>query len=384
MSLLAAFAVCLFLAAPVGAQTIKQVIESLAAPVKDSSSGPEQKQGATDQLPWVRERILAAQERLDLAKSEGFQFKVQSAGFPANRPKEIQSDAAEALDSWTSAKNLLEWIVVRETVGIAETSLPSVPDTTTEALALERELDDLKNQLARFELNLGAHPSAVARAEQQSRSARHDLAKIQLEAESPLAANARERSDVEILESTVREDNANAQLFFQKWLGYRLEIETTAIRTRIEAISKLLRDSGYSRLLTAARATAEISQIEQKLPDLDKQDQKFSEAFDKAAARLTEARSQLDAATANGTTPPDELQKQAQSALAEYSHQESLRGALRARSYTARHTSGLWKRVLEVLENINLETLEKVRGDLATQLPTTRDLSDRAERFLSE
>jgi small-conductance mechanosensitive channel len=57
---------------------------------------------------------------------------------------------------------------------------------------------------------------------------------------------------------------------------------------------------------------------------------------------------------------------------------------LRARSYTARHTSGLWKRVLEVLENINLETLEKVRGDLAIQLPTTRDLSDRAERFLSE
>ncbi|MEN9470635.1 MAG: Mechanosensitive channel MscK precursor, partial [Verrucomicrobiota bacterium] len=375
---------CLLLATPLEAQNIKQVIESLAGSAKDAGSASEQQQSAADQLAWVKERMQAAQERLDLAKSDGFQAKVRAAGFPENRPKEIQSDAAEALDSWTSARNLLEWIVVRETVGIADASLPSIPKTTAEAIALERQLEDLENQLSRFEANLKAQPASIARAEEQSRTARHDLAEIRLEADSPLAANARERSDVDIFEATIGDDNAAAQLFFQKWLGYRLELETGAIRTRSQAISTLLRDSGYSRLLTASRASTEISQIEKKLPDLDKQEQQFSEAFDKSAARLAEARSRLDAASANGSAPPEDLQRLAQSTLAEYAHQESLRGALRARSYAARHTSGVWKRVLELVENTNFETLGKARSDLELEQPTTRDLCDRAERFLSE
>jgi len=377
-------AACLLMSAPAKAQTIKQVIESLAAPGKDTGSAPEPQQGAADQLVWVKERLQAARERLDIAKSDGFQAKVRAAGFSENRPKEIQSDAEEAMDSWTSARNLLEWIVVRETVGIADVTLPSAPDTTTEAIALERELEDLKSQLARFEADRAVQPAAIARADQQSRATRQDLAEVGLEAASPLAANARERSDVDILDATILEDNANAQLFFQHWLGYRLELETDAIRTRSEAISTLLRDSGFSRLLTASRANAEIDRIEIKLPDLDKLEQQFSEAFDKSVARLAEARSQLAAATANGSSPPDTLQRQAKSALAEYSHEETLRGALRARSYAARHTSGVWKRVLGVVENTNLDTLAKARSDLALELPTTRDLCDRAERFLSE
>lgn len=375
---------CLLLATPLEAQNIKQVIESLAAPGKAAVSDSQENQGAAEQLVWVNECMKAARERLDLAKSEAFQAKVRAAGFPENRPKEIQSDAEEALDSWTNAKNLLEWIVVRETVGIADTELPSLPATTSEAITLERGLEDLEHQLSRFEANQAAQPAAIARAEQQSRSARHDLAEIRLEAESPLAANARERSDVDIFEATIAEDNAAAQLFFQKWLGYRLELETGAIRTRSQAISTLLRDSGYSRLLSASRASTEISQIEKKLPGLDKQEQEFSQAFDKSAARLAEARSRLDAASAKGSAPPADLQRQAQSTLAEYAHQEFLRGALRARSYAARHTSGVWKRVLEVVENTNLETLGKARSDLALEQPTTRDLCDRAERFLSE
>ncbi|MFM8364316.1 MAG: mechanosensitive ion channel domain-containing protein, partial [Verrucomicrobiota bacterium] len=362
----------------------KQVIESLTSPASGTETSTQSKQGASDQLTWVHERIQQATERSDLAKSEGFQSKVRTAGFPDNRPNEIQRDAAEAVDSWNTAKNLLEWIVVRETVGDVEDTKPTLPSNNNEALALERELEDLKNQLARFQANLESHPAAVARAEQESRSARHNLGELRVEADSPLAANARDRSDVDILEGTIREDNANAQVFFQKWLGYRLDLESREIKTRIDTISKLLADSGYGRLLTAQRATAEISRIEKNLPDLDKRDQQFSQDFDTAAARLAESRSKLDAATANGSAPPENLQKEAQTALAEYSLRESLRSSARLRAFAARNTLGLWNRVLELLKNTNLDSLEKARTDLSTQLPTTRDLAERIERVLSE
>jgi small-conductance mechanosensitive channel len=189
---------------------------------------------------------------------------------------------------------------------------------------------------------------------------------------------------VDILIGTIREDNANAQVFFQKWLGYRLELESTEIQARIDTISKLLADSGYGRLLTAQRATAEISQIEKTLPELKKRDQQSSQAFDAAAARLADSRSKLDAANSSGSAPPEELQKEAQTSLAEYSHLESLRTAARARAFAARHTLDLWNRVLEILKNTNLDSLEKARNDLSTQLPTARDLADRVERLLAE
>jgi len=316
-------ALVIVLSASIQAQTVKQVIESLTSPPAATGSSEQSKIGASEQLPWVQERIQEASGRLELVKSEGFQSKVRAAGFPESRPAEIQRDAAEAVDSWNSAKNLLEWIVVRETVGDVEDAKPSPPSNNAEALALERESENLKNQLARFEANLKAHPAGVARAEQESRSARQNLGELRVDAESQLTANARDRSDVDILVGTIREDNANAQVFFQKWLGYRLELESTEIQALIDTISKLLADSGYGRLLTAQRATAEIAQIEKNLPELNKLDQQASQAFDAAAARLAVSRKKLDAATANGSAPPDDLQKEAQASLAEYSHLES-------------------------------------------------------------
>ena len=374
----------ILLSASIQAQTVKQVIESLTSPPAATGSSERSKIGAAEELPWVQERIQEASGRLELVKSEGFQSKVRAAGVPESRPAEIQRDAAEAVDSWNSAKNLLEWIVVRETVGDVEDAKPSPPSNNAEALALERESENLKNQLARFEANLKAHPAGVARAEQESRSARQNLGELRVDAESQLTANARDRSDVDILVGTIREDNANAQVFFQKWLGYRLELESTEIQALIDTISKLLADSGYGRLLTAQRATAEIAQIEKNLPELNKLDQQSSQAFDAAAARLAVSRKKLDAATANGSAPPDDLQKEAQASLAEYSHLESLCSAARARAFTARQTLDLWNRVLEILENKNLDSLEKDRNDLAAELPTTRDLADRVERLLAE
>ncbi len=378
-------ALALLFALPARAQSIKQVIESLTSPAQNAGDAAPPRQGASDQLPWVSERVQEAAQRLELARSEGFQTKVLAAGFPENRAAEIQRQAVEALDSWTIAKNLLDWIVVRETVGDTQESTPSVPSNTTEALELERDRADLENQLARFQANREAQPATVARAEQASRAARHDLAKLRLDAESsPLAADARDRLDVEILQATLREDDANAQLFFQKWLGYRLELECAGIQARIDAISKRLADSGYSRLLAPQRAAAEIAQIEKKLPDLEKQEQQFSQAFDQSAQRLAEARARLDAATANGAAPPADLQKLSQSALEDYSRHESLRSAARARAFALRHTHALWNRVLDILQNNNLETLQKARADLATQIPTNRDLDDHVSRFLSE
>jgi len=372
------------LAAPVSAQSLKQVVESLTAPSGGSANAAQSKKGAADQLPWVEERIKEARERSELADSEGFQSKIRSAGFPENRPAEIQREAGEAVDAWISSKNLLDWIVVQETVGIEDRTVAGIPANTSEALDLERQLDDLKNQLARFESHLQEHPESIARAEQQSRSARRELAELRQEAESPLGANARDRSDVEILQATIREDNANAQVFFQRWLGYRLELEKRQIREQSDKLAKTLRDSGFGRLLTASRATAEIARLQKNLPELDEEDQRISQDLDKAAARLAEARSRLEAASANGGTPTPDLQKEAQAALAEFSRHEFLRGAVRARSYAARHTQGLWNRVLEILQNTSLETLEKARADLELQQPTIRDLADRIDRFLSE
>ena len=377
-------ALVILLSASIQAQTINQVIESLTSPPAAAGSSEQSQKGASAQISWVQEKIQEASGRLGLAKSEGFQSKVQAAGFPDSRPAEIERDAAGAVDSWNSAKNLLEWIVVRETVGDVEDAKPSPPSNNTEALALERDSEDLKNQLARFEANLKAHPAGVASAEQESRSARHNLAELRVEAQSQLAANARDRSDVDILIGTIREDNANAQVFFQKWLGYRLELESTEIQARIDTISKLLADSGYGRLLAAQRATAEISQIEKTLPELIKFDEQSSQAFDAAAARLADSRSKLAAATANGSAPPEDLQKEAQTSLAEYSHLESLCSAARARAFTARHTLDLWNRVLEILKNTNLDSFEKARNDLSSQLLTTRDLLDRVDRLLAE
>jgi small-conductance mechanosensitive channel len=377
-------ALVILLSASIQAQTIKQVIESLTSPPAAAGSSEQSKKGASEQLPWVQEKIQEASGRLGLAKSEGFQSKVRAAGFPDSRPAEIERDAAEAVDSWNSAKNLLEWIVVRETVGDVEEAKPSPPSNNAEALALERESENLKNQLARLEANLKAHPAGVASAEQESRSARNNLGELRVEAESQLAANARDRSDVDILMGTIREDNANAQVFFQKWLGYRLELESTEIQARIDTISKLLADSGYGRLLNAQRATAEISQIEKNLPELIKFDQQSSQAFDAAAARLSDSRTKLAAATANGSAPPENLQKEAQASLAEYSHLESLCSAARARAFTARHTLDLWNRVLEILKNTNLDSFEKARDDISSELLTTRDLVDRVDRLLAE
>lgn len=371
------------LAADLAAQTMTQVIESLS-PSQAAAATQSSEPTASEQLTWAGDQAEAARQRVELAQSEGFKAKIESAGLPPARGMEILREAGEAVDLWISAQNLLEWIVTRESLGEVSQEPPAIPADTSAALALESENDELKNQLARIEFESSAQASTITRAEQQQRSARRDLAELHLEAEAPLTAAARDRSDVEILQATIRENAADAVLFTQRWLKYRHEIEAKTLRTRSDAIRKVLESSGYHRLLNPTRASAQIQQIEATLPDLEKQEQEASAAFDKVSAQLTELRAKAEAATAQGNPPPADLQKQLQNALAEFSQQEALRSATRAHSMTLRHTSGLWSRVLELVQNPTLDNLRNARADLDSQLPNTSATLERIERILAD
>jgi potassium-dependent mechanosensitive channel len=365
------------------AQGLKQVVESLAPTGKPAAAPAKKEPGASEQIPWVDERIQEAKQRAETLRSEGFLAKFQSAGFPESRSLEISREAAEAIDGWMASRNLLDWIVARESVAAVPKPTPSIPSTTTEALGLDREYDDLKTQLARLAFDTANQAEAATRAEEQSRSAKRELAQLRLDAEGTLPAAARDRSDVQILHATIREDSARAQLFLQRWLAYRLRLEADDLRARADLIAKILEDSGYSRLLSTPRASTEIARIQATLPDLEKNEQAASAHFDKASARLAESRSRLKAATANGSASSD-LQKQVATHLAEYSRLESHLVSARFQSFLLRQTLALWSRVLELVDDPSLEKLREARRDLAEQQPATRTLADRLTRILAE
>jgi small-conductance mechanosensitive channel len=369
--------------APLSAQGVKQIIESLTAPAKSSSPETKKDPPASEQIPWVEERIQAARQRAEMIHSEGFQAKFQAAGFPETRSLEMSREATEAIDGWSSSRDLLGWIAARESVAALPKPTPSIPSTNAEALLLDREFDDLKTQLARLDFDAANQTAAAERAEEQSRSAKRELAQLRLDAEATLAATARDRSDVQILHATIREDAANAQVFLQRWLGYRLRLEAGETRARADLLAKILEESGYSRLLSSTRASTETSQIQKNLPDLEKEEQTASESFEKAAARLSESRSRLDTATAQGT-PTADLSKQVQADLDEYSHLDSMRNAARFRAFAIRQTFALWSRVLELGKNADLEKLRGARRDIADQSPNTSILADRLESVLTD
>ena len=369
--------------APLPAQGVKQIIESLTSPAKSSSPETKKDPPASEQIPWVEERIQAARQRAEMIQSEGFQAKFQAAGFPETRSLEMSREATEAIDGWSSSRDLLGWIAARESVAALPKPTPSIPATNAEALLLDREFDDLKTQLARLDFDAANQTAAADRAEEQSRSAKRELAQLRLDADSTLAATARDRSDVQILHATIREDAASAQVFLQRWLGYRLRLEAGEIRAHADLLAKILEESGYSRLLSPTRAASETSQIQKNLPDLEKEEQTASETFEKAAARLSESRSRLDTATAQGT-PTADLSKQVQADLDEYSHLDSMRNAARFRAFAIRQTHTLWSRVLELGKNADLEKLREARRDIADQSPNTATLTDRIERLLAD
>jgi potassium-dependent mechanosensitive channel len=369
--------------APLQAQSLKQVVESLAPTGKPAAAPAKKEPAASEQIPWVDERIQEAKQRADTLRSEGFIAKFQSAGFPESRSLEMSREAAEAIDGWMASRNLLDWIAARESVAAVPKPTPSIPATTPEALVLDREYDDLKTQLARLAFDSANQAEAATRAEEQSRSAKRELAQLRLDAEGSLPAAARDRSDVQILYATIREDAARAQLFLQRWLSYRLRLEADEHRTRADLIAQILEDSGYSRLLSTPRASTEIARIQATLPDLEKDEQAISAHFDKASASLAASRSLLKAATANGSAPAD-LQKQVATDLAEFSRHESLLVSTRFQSFLLRQTLALWSRVLELVNDPSLEKLRQARRDLAEQQPSTRTLADRLNRILAE
>jgi small-conductance mechanosensitive channel len=371
------------MAPPLAAQGLKQVIESLAPSSKSDSAASKKEPSASEQLPWVDERIQAAKQRADTLRSEGFQAKLQAAGFPESRSLEMSREAAEAIDGWTASRNLLDWIAARESVAAVPKPTPSIPSTTAQALQLDREYDDLKTQLARLEFDSANQAATTTRAEEQTRSAKRELAQLRLDAEATLAATARDRSDVQILHASIREDSASAQLFLQRWLSYRFRLEADELKARAALLSRILEESGYSRLLNSSRASTEISSIQEILPRLDTEEQDSSAEFEKAAARLSESRARLDAANSNGSATAD-LKNRVATDLADYSRLDSLRVAARFRTFATRQTLAIWNRVLELVDQPTLPKLREARADLADQLPATSSLSDRIDRILAE
>jgi len=371
-----------FANAPLSAQGLKQVVESLAPAEKPAAATEKKEPSASEQINWVDERILESRQRADTLRSEGFIAKFQAAGFPESRSLEMSREAAEAIDGWTASRNLLEWIAARDSVAAVPDPAPDIPKTMDEALVLDREYDDLKTQLARLESDSAGQAAAATRAEEQSRSARRELAQLRLDAEASLPAAARDRSDVQILHAAIRDDAARAQLFLQRWLAYRLRLETADIQARSDLVAKTLDDSGFSRLLSRPRASTEIARIQAVLPGIEKEEQAASANFEKASARLAESRSRLEAAKANASAT-DDLKNEVATGLAEYSRLESLLATERFRTFFLRQTLALWSRILELGDELSLPKLRQARGDLAEHQPATRALADRLKRLLA-
>lgn len=363
------------------AQGLKQVLDAITLPTSDPVA-PKKEPSAFEQIAWVEGRILEARERVVLTKSEGFLTKIRSAGFPEDRTREIQRVASQAEDGWISSRNLLDLIVVRETVGLSDRDQPVLPENTTQALALERELIDLKDQVSRFDRDLALQSEVLVPAEREFQAASRDLAKLRNEAAGPLAATLQDRSDVLMVLASGRADSAQAEVFLQKWLGYLLQLDRSLYQGRIDTISKLLDDSGFSRIISLERAALEIARVGKVLPDLETEEDRLATVQAKSAERLAEARSRLSATTADSLTP--DLQKQAQIAVEDFMLQNVFLGAARFRAFAARETINLWQFALELFNAPDLEKLERARRELSIMESNARRYVEGAQSSLSQ
>jgi potassium efflux system protein len=378
-AVLCGFFLCL---AGAKAQNMTQVFESVLG---RSTAGAEQTEPtASEQLNWVAEQLQAARNRSETIASPAFQEKVLSGGFPAQRTAQLQREAAEAREVWTLAQNVLQWIVAWEAMPPSETEPPPIPQETAEAFSLERKLEDLQSELARIQFEASAQTSVIARAEQQQRIARRNLSELKVEAAENLPPASRDRSDVEIMQSTIRLDDANAIIFYQRWQKYRQQLEAAQIQAQAEQIRGVLEQSNFRRMLSANRATAEIERIQNELPEIKADEASAAEAFEKISGELTELRRRMKEATADGSAAPPELQTELQNALREFTRQETMRGITQGRATLLQHSADIWSRVLSLVEDPTLADLREARSTLQDEQPATENMARRIDRLLED
>ncbi len=362
------------------AQVLKQVVESLApASAKPDSGTPKKEPSAYEQLAWVEGRIQEARERVGLVRSAGFLNKVRSAGFSEEMVRQIQNVATTAEEGWINSKNLLDFILIKESVGLSDREEPTLPENTTQALVLERELEDIKGQLSRFQRELAVQSETLDSSRLAAQSAGRELDKLRSQADKPLTASLKDRSDILILQAEMANDSATAELYFQNWEGYFLQTEIRLYQARLDTVAKLLDESGYSRIISPERAALEIQRVENTLVDFQKEEERQSALQAKAAERLAEARARLNSATPDSLPT---LQKEAQAVLEEFGHQNILVSGARARVFAARQTIDLWQLAQDLLNSPDIQTLEHARSEISISEAKARNYSEGLQNML--
>lgn len=375
----------LWLALPLAsAQGINRLFGGLLK--SETSDKSTHEPSASEQLVWLKTKMTEVDAQLKTFETEAFQQRLKFAGWTPDRSAEFQSLARRQLETWTSSQNMLEQIVLHESLHDSSEAV-APPTTEEEATLLTNRLRAEEARAQRTKQMIEGSVRLTAATRQSEREASQNFLLTGENVQSPppdLAPEIQERNALEHDLAGLRLELEKSRLFFLLWQTYNFQLEANQANERALMLARALNQSGFNQLFQKERIQNRLKALEEELPKLEAEAQRISAIYETASTELKTLQKAVEKAAE--TSQPG-LAALRQSLLARLEQNRRLEGIRNIQNYLQelhKIETDLTQEVLSAFNSNQLGDLEKVRDTLLEERQKLRLAQPLLETHIAE
>ena len=369
---------------PASAQGINRLFGGLLK--SETSEKSPHEPSASEQLVWLETKMTEVAAQLKTYESPAFVQRLQTAGWSPDRSAEFQSLARRQLDAWTNSQNMLEQIVLHESLHESSEPIPS-PTNEEEASLLTNRLRSEEARALRTTQMIEGDVRLTAAARQSEREAYQNFLLTGEKLQSPppdISPEIRERNTLENELAGLRLEIEKSRLFYLLWHTYSLQLEAKQANERALTLSRALDQSGFTQLFQKERIENRLKLLEEELPKLEAEAQRIGAIYESATNELKALQKTVEKAAENNESGLANLR---QSLLARLEQKRRLEGVRTIQGYLRElHTleTNLIHEVLSAFNSRKLDDLEKVRTLLLEERQKLLLVQPQLETYIAE